>query len=278
MQPVSHASSYAARTSSTVASFGRLMVLDTELVTCFCQAACIRTCASGLMPIAERYAAGSMPNSRRMSSALCGLSAMRSRVWRAMSSSPNSARSVSMMEAGASSRREPPLSWSFQRTFDHHASAKCGSMPLEHPARRLIVPVGAIVMTLELRTGGMPRSFSAELSYSGKAPRSLARLADSSHAVLLRKPPSASASSSARGESYGTPIRTSASAHPMTPKPMRRVARFTSRSLGSGNSFTLMTSSRKRTEWRTVSSSASQSNAPSRTCRSRLMEPRQQLP
>ena len=222
--------------------------------------------------------AGSSPISDRTLSASRGLSAIRSRVWRAFASSPSAAARDSAMDAGASRRREPAASCSFQRTFDHHASAKCGSMPLEHPASRLMVPVGAMVITLELRTGGMPRSFSAEFSYSGNAPRSAARLADSSQAVRLMNPPSSSASSSARGESYGIPIRTRASAHPMTPKPMRRVARFTSRSFGRGNSFMLMTSSRKRTAWRTVSSSAPQSNAPPDTCRSRLTEPRQQLP
>ena len=74
-------------------------------------------------------------------------------------------------------------------------------MPDEQSERRLIVPVGAIVITLELRTGGMPRVLSAEVSYSGNGPRSEASRADSSHAVSYMNLPNSSVSSSARFES-----------------------------------------------------------------------------
>ena len=83
--------------------------------------------------------------------------------------------------------------------------------------------------------------------------------------MRLMNPPSSFAVSSASGESYGMFILTSASAQPMTPSPMRLVARLTSRSLSSGKLLTLITSSKKRTEVLTVSSRESQSMLPSLT-------------
>ena len=67
----------------------------------------------------------------------------------------------------------------------------------------------------------------------------------------------ASARSIASLESYGIFSRLSASAQPMTPRPIRRVARFTSLSRSSGKVLISITSSRNRTVRRTVSSMAS---------------------
>ncbi len=61
LHPVSQANQYASFTSCTVAVLGKLMVLDTELVTCFCQTDCIFTCASAETFMAVLYTAESKP-------------------------------------------------------------------------------------------------------------------------------------------------------------------------------------------------------------------------
>ena len=201
LQPVSQARRKARSTSSTDALLGRLMVLETEFVTYSCHAACILTWASGLMSMDVRNSAGSMPCSASTISASAGESAMRPSTSLTCSSEPRRSRSDSHTDLGASRRRSLLPSWSFHSTFDHQALAKWGSMPLEQSARRLIVPVGAMVTTLELRTGGNPRVFSADSGYSGKGPRSAASRADSSQAVSWMNLATSPVSSSALCES-----------------------------------------------------------------------------
>ena len=56
-------------------------------------------------------------------------------------------RSASQTDLGASSSRSPASpapSMPFHSTFDHHALAKCGSMPDEQSESRAIVPVARL--------------------------------------------------------------------------------------------------------------------------------------
>ena len=99
-----------------------------------------------------------------------------------------------------------------------------------------IVPVGATVVMLQLRRScigriRLPDASRAHVSsgpqieraHSGNAPRScasrsLSRFPSvSTNAITLRP------NSTPSGESYAMPSRTSASANPITPRPMRRI-------------------------------------------------------
>jgi hypothetical protein len=117
-----------------------------------------------------------------------------------------------------------------------NATANSGSRPEEQPAMIEIVPVGATVVTLQLRSfciGRMRRPCSSraavssgpqiDFSHSGNGPRSAASRSDSrfdstSTNSMMRRP-----HSTPSAESYAMPRRTSASAKPITPSPMRRI-------------------------------------------------------
>lgn len=173
--------------------------------------------------------------------------------------------------------------------FRMNATAKSGSMPELHPAMIEMVPVGATVVTLQLRSFRIGRIRSplgprAQLSsgpqmlrsHSGKTPRMVARRSDSRFAsssmnAWIRRP-----RSTASSESYGTPIMMKASARPMMPSPMRRIRCARSVICGSGYAFASMTFSRKCVVRCTTPRRPSQSIWPSLTNTPTLIEPRLQ--
>ena len=110
------------------------------------------------------------------------------------------------------------------------AAAKRGSMPLEQPATIEMVPVGAIVVTAQLRRGVV----SEECSQLGNGPRSAASRSLLRRPASLMHSPSRSTRARHSSESYGTPSPTSRSAKPITPSPIRRLARAIPVIRGSG--------------------------------------------
>ena len=129
------------------ASSGRLIVFDTPLSVCFWKAAWWRTCHSKSISCAvlktSRAASGTPATPLRAS-----------RAWRppAISASewkPARLASRSKVSLTKVSTRSP--SGPFTRCSK--ASAKIGSMPDEQPAIIEMVPVGAMVVTVELRSG-----------------------------------------------------------------------------------------------------------------------------
>ena len=157
-----------------------------------------------------------------------------------------------------------------------NATANNGSRPDEHPAMMLIVPVGATVVTLQLRSNcngrtRAPCSSRAHVSsgpqieraHSGNAPRSpascsLSRLLSTSRNSITRRP-----ISTPSALSYGIPIRTSMSAKPITPSPIRRIRLLSESISGSGYLLTSMMLSRKCVLSRISAPNASQSMTPS---------------
>ena len=141
-------------------------------------------------------------------------------------------------------------------TFLTYATANIGSMPLDADAMMLIVPVGAMVVTVAFL---IPSYLSAILlpSKFGKFPRSWASAADalrpSSSMNFINFLPRSSASSAW----YGMPMRRSMSANPMTPRPILRLAFVISSICFRGYLLTSITSSRNLTDQWTVSRSLS---------------------
>ncbi len=171
--------------------------------------------------------------------------------------------------------------------FRMNATANSGSIPDEQPAMIEIVPVGATVVTLQLRSRRIgrirppsgPRAHVAsgpqiDRSHSGNTPRcsasrSEATFASSSTNCISRRPRATPSS-----ELYGTPRRTNRSAHPITPSPIRRIRCASWPISGSGYLFASMTLSRKWMHRCTAVRSRSQSTSPSLTNRPTLIDPR----
>jgi hypothetical protein len=107
-------------------------------------------------------------------------------------------------------------------TFRMYARAKMGSTPLEQLAMMEIVPVGAMVVRVALRTrlSLAPQVLCSQL---GKTPRSRAKSSEAVIASSCMKPITSVASRMAASESYPTPNPTSMSAQPMTPNPILRL-------------------------------------------------------
>ena len=90
----------------------------------------------------------------------------------------------------------------------------------------LMVPVGAIVVLVELRIGlgpSFPSGPYSESSQSRKLPLSAASCSDAPEAFSSMNLMICSPRSNALCESYGIPRRMSVSAQPMTPRPIRRM-------------------------------------------------------
>ena len=96
-------------------------------------------------------------------------------------------------------------------------------MPLEQPAMMLIVPVGAIVVTVALRTRAPPGASKMEPSKLGNTPRSRARSSLAARASSWMKLITSAAILQASSESYGTCSCSSMSAKPITPRPILRL-------------------------------------------------------
>jgi len=71
------------------------------------------------------------------------------------------------------------------RTYD---TANSGSIPLEHPAMMLIVPVGAMVVVVAFRTRGPPSRSYTEPAKFGNTPRSAASSTEAARASSCTKP------------------------------------------------------------------------------------------
>ncbi len=153
-----------------------------------------------------------------------------------------------------------------------NATAKSGSIPPEQPAMIEIVPVGATVVRLQLRSfriGRMRSPFASRAqvssgpqmlaSHAGNAPRCSASRSEACFDSSSTKAISLRASSTPSSLSYGTPTRTSRSAQPMIPSPIRRIVCASSWISGSGYWFASITLSRKCvdrcTAWRRPSQS-----------------------
>ena len=79
-------------------------------------------------------------------------------------------------------------------------------MPLEQPAMRLMVPVGARLLTVALRRGGCPRWAYTLRGKLGNGPLSWARAAEAMWDSVETKDMVLWAISTAWTESYGMPI------------------------------------------------------------------------
>ncbi len=90
-----------------------------------------------------------------------------------------------------SKRGELSISLAPSRTFRTNATAKSGSMPEEVPAIMLMLPVGAIVVTVAFLIASHSRK--EDSSKSGNEPRSPPRRHDSSRATLVMNPITSSA-------------------------------------------------------------------------------------
>ena len=135
----------------------------------------------------------------------------------------------------------------------------------------LIVPVGAIVVVVALRSGRCPVACPApdpipvrshrDPFQVGNGPRRSARSLEAASDSSSRNVATRSASASASSESYAISIAASASAHPMMPSPILRVALVARSISGRGYRFASMTSSRKRTASRITTRRRSQSSS-----------------
>ena len=74
-------------------------------------------------------------------------------------------------------------------------------MPLAQPAMMLIVPVGAIVVVVALRSAGCPARCHREPGHAGKLPRRSASAIEAASDSRSRNPATRSASASAASES-----------------------------------------------------------------------------
>jgi len=74
-------------------------------------------------------------------------------------------------------------------------------MPLEQPAMRLMVPVGAMVVVVAFRRAGRPRSWKMDREKLGNAPRSAARSSEAATASRATNAITRSARSRASWES-----------------------------------------------------------------------------
>ncbi len=122
------------------------MVLETPLSVCFWNAAWCRTCqiASISCAVLNTARASSGTPATPRSEPRRATSAMRASEWK-----PRCRASRSKVSLKNGSTRSP--SGAFTRCSK--ASAKTGSMPEEQPAIIEMVPVGAMVVTVELRRG-----------------------------------------------------------------------------------------------------------------------------
>ena len=161
-------------------------------------------------------------------------------------------------------------------TFRTKATANNGSIPLEHPAIMLIVPVGAIVVTVALRLV----LYSVQLLSPklGNEPFSCPSACEHCRASSVTNRMSFSATESASVESYGIPCLISSSANPIMPSPILRFARDITSISGNGYRFTSITLSKNRTQSQIASLSRSQSTSPQTevTNRETLIEPKLQ--
>ncbi len=111
-------------------------------------------------------------------------------------------------------------------------------------------------------------------SHSGNTPRSRARRSDSTFDSSSMKRMSSLPSSVERGDPYGSPSFTSMSAHPMIPRPMRRMFFDRSSIAGRGYWLASITLSRKWVALWTAVRRPSQSIRPSSTKAPTFTEPR----
>ncbi len=250
-------------TSLIVAFSGKFIVFDTALSVCFWKAAWSFMCHSGFMSDAVRNTSLTFFGTLRMcwTEPFFAISLISSFEWKPFSLAVFSKSSL------VSRRCVPPI------TFLTKLMPNRGSMPLEHPAIMLMVPVGATVVTdAFLILLYLP--LSVLLLKLGKLPLSPASFSLSLRALWCMAFISFSAVFAALSESYGILSLTSMSAKPITPRPIFLFAFVTSSISSSGNLLASSTLSRNLVASFAVLSSFLQSIFPSFTCFARLMLPR----
>ena len=108
------------------------------------------------------------------------------------------------------------------------------------------MPDGAIVVTVAFRRGLSPRSCHMECSQFGKGPRIAASSSLATRHSSLMNPIIFSASATAASLLYGISSSYNMSAHPITPRPTRRLPCFTIWSIASRGKLLASTMSSKK--------------------------------